>query len=61
MHNSLRNQTEIEELTQGKPSDFAGGAETNAGTGMPIKDTMLSMIMLFLACLALAALAHVIV
>ena len=46
-----------------KSSGFIDGAETNAGTSMPIKDadTTLSMIVLLLACLALAALAHVIV
>ena len=38
-------------------------AETKEGTNMPIndQDTTLSMIVLLLACLALAALAHVVV
>ena len=63
MDNPLRNQTEIYELKHEKSCGFIEGAETNAGTSMPIKDsdTTLSMIVLLLACLALAALAHVIV
>jgi len=38
-------------------------AETNEETNMPLKghDTVLSMIVLLLACLVLAALAHIVV
>jgi hypothetical protein len=63
MDNSLRNQTEIEELQCERSSGFTDGAETNEGTSPPTKDleTMLSMVVLLLACLGLAALAHVIV
>ena len=63
MDNPLRNQIEIHELRHEKSSDFIDCAETNERASMPIKDadTTLSMIVLLLACLALAALAHVIV
>ena len=46
-----------------KSSDFIEGTETNAGTGSAIEDadTMLGTIVLLVACLALAALAYVIV
>ena len=63
MGNSLRNQTEIQEIRHEKSSDFIEGAETNAGIGSAIEDadTMLGTIVLLVACLALAALAYVIV
>ena len=63
MSNPLRNQTEVQETRREESSGFNDNAETSAGTSMPIKDadTTLSMIVLLLACLALAALAHVIV
>ena len=63
MGNSLRNQTEIQKVRHEKSSDFIEGAKTNAGTGRSIEDadTMLGTIVLLVACLALAALAYVIV
>jgi len=63
MGNSLRNQTEIQEIRHEKSSDFIEGAETIAGIGSAIEDadTMLGTIVLLVACLALAALAYVIV
>jgi len=63
MNKSLRNQTEIQELQYEQSSGFTEGAETNEETSTPVTnpDTMLSTIVLLLACLALAALAHVIV
>jgi hypothetical protein len=63
MGDSLRNQTEIQKVRHEKSSDFIEGAETNAGTGRSIEDadTMLGTIVLLVACLALAALAYVIV
>ena len=50
-------------LNYDKSFGFTEDAETKEGTNMPIKDqdTTLSMIVLLLACLALAALAHVVV
>jgi len=63
MNNSLRNQTEIQALRHEESPGFFEGADTNEGTSMPIKDadTTLGMFVLLIACLALAALAHVIV
>jgi hypothetical protein len=63
MENSMRNQTEIQELQDGQSYAFTEHAETNEGTRRPIKDleTMLGIIVLLLACLGLAALAHIIV
>ena len=63
MNNPLRNQTEIHEVQYKQSSGFPEGAETNDGKSTPTKDleTMLSMIVLLLACLGLAALAHAIV
>ena len=53
----------MKELKYGKSFDSTEGAETNEGTSMSMKDadTILSMIVLLLSCLALAALAHVFV
>lgn len=63
MDNFVENQAEEKELRHKKTFGFLKDADTKAGTDMPIKDadTMLSTIVLLLACLALAALAHVIV
>ena len=63
MNNSLRNQTEIHALRHEESPGFFEGADTNEGTSMPIKDadTTLGMFVLLIACLVLAALAHVIV
>jgi hypothetical protein len=63
MNDSNENKAEMEELRYEKSFGSTEGTETNEGTSMPIKDpdTMLSMIVLLLACLALAALAHVFV
>ena len=63
MDNPLRHQTEIQELKPEKLSGFGDSRETDAVTRMPIKDadTTLGIIVLLLACLGLAALAHVFV
>jgi len=63
MDNSLRHQTDIQEPKPEKLSGFRDCGETEAETSMPIKDadTILSIIVLLLACLGLAALAQVIV
>ncbi|HEY6153248.1 MAG TPA: hypothetical protein VIW07_05870 [Candidatus Udaeobacter sp.] len=63
MDNSLRNQTEIEGLRYERSSSFTESAENNEETTIAMKDAdiTLGMTVLFLACLALAALAHVIV
>lgn len=63
MNDSSQNKAEKDGLKYEKSFGSTEGAETDEGTNMPIKDpdTMLSMIVLFLACLALAALAHVFV
>ena len=63
MDNSLRHQTDIQDPKPEKLSGFRDCGETEAETSMPIKDadTILSKIVLLLACLGLAALAQVIV
>ena len=63
MDNTLQTQAEMKELTYEKFFGSTKGAETNEGTNLPLKDqdTMLSLIVLLLTCLALAALAHVFV
>jgi hypothetical protein len=63
MNNSIHNQAETEELKYERSFGSDGDAETNEGTSMSIKDpdTIVSMIVLLLSCLALAALAHVLV
>ena len=63
MDNPLRHHTDIKELKPEKLSGFSDGGETDAQTSMPIKDadTTLGIIVLLLACLGLAALAHVFV
>ena len=62
MNNPMQTEAEMEELNHQKLFG-SKGAEMNEETNMPLKDkdTMLSMIVLLLACLALAALAHVFV
>ena len=63
MNDPTQNETETEELKYEKSFDSTEGAEINAGTSMSVKDadTILSMIVLLLSCLALAVLAHVFV
>lgn len=63
MHNPIQNEAELPEVRREIPFLSAQEDETNDGTSMSIKDpdTMLSMIVLLLSCLALAALAHVVV
>ena len=63
MDNPIHNEVEIEELRSNKFFGSNRDTETNDDTSMSIKepDTMLSMIVLLLTCLALAALAHVFV
>jgi len=63
MDNQIQNEGELEELKYKKFFGSTKGAEKNEGTNLPLKDqdTMLSMIVLLLTCLALAALAHVFV
>ena len=53
----------MEELNHEKLFASTKGAEMNKETSMPPKDqdTIVSMIVLLLACLALAALAHAVV
>ena len=60
MNNTIQNKGEMKELKYGKSFNSTEGAETNEGTNLSLKDpdTMLSMIVLLLTCLALAALAH---
>jgi hypothetical protein len=63
MNNPIQNEAEIQELKHDRSFTAPAKAETNEGTSMSIRDpdTMLSMIVLLLTCLALAALAHVFV
>ena len=63
MHNPIQNEADLNELKYEKSFRSTENADTNEETTMSIKDpdTMLSMIALLLACLALAALAHVFV
>lgn len=63
MNDSSQNKTETEELKYEKSFGSTEGAETSDGTNISMKDpdTALSMIVLLLTCLALAALAHVFV
>ena len=62
MDNPIQNELEMQELKYEHSSGSIESSETNEETSMSIKDpdTTLSMIVLLLACLALAALAHVI-
>jgi len=63
MDNPIQNELEMQELKYQHSSGSIESSETNEETSMSIKDpdTTLSMIVLLLACLALAALAHVVV
>jgi hypothetical protein len=63
MNNPIQNEPGMEELKYEKSFGSIEGDETTEETSMSLKDpdTTLSMIVLLLACLALAALAHVVV
>ena len=63
MNNLMQNEAEGPELKYDYSSGSTKGTETNEETNMCIKDadTTLSMIVLLLVCLGLAALAHVVV
>jgi hypothetical protein len=63
MNHSIQNEAETQELKREIPFRSAPEDETNEGTSISIKDpdTMLTMIVLLLACLGLAVLAHVVV
>jgi hypothetical protein len=63
MNNPIQNEAEMQERKQENSFTALAKAGTNEGTSMSIKDpdTMLSMTVLLLACLALAVLAHVFV
>ena len=63
MNNPIQNEAETQELRREIPFRSAPEDETNEETSTSIKDpdTMLSMIVLVLACLGLAVLAHVVV
>ena len=63
MDNLIQNEAEMKELKRAKSFGSTKGAEIKDRTSMSMKDpdTMLSMTVLLFACLALAALAHVIV
>lgn len=63
MNNPIHNEADMKEREYENSFGSNGDAETNEGTSTSIKDpdTMLSMIVLLLTCLALAALAHVFV
>ena len=63
MDNLIENQAEMKELRHEKSFGSIVDADTNQRTRMPTKDpdTILSMTVLLLACLALAVLAHVFV
>ena len=63
MNYSIQKEAETQELRREIPFRSAPEDETNEGTSISIKDpdTMLTMIVLLLACLGLAVLAHVVV
>ena len=63
MNNPIQRGPEMQQLKREIPFRSAPKDETNEGTSMSIKDpdTMLSMTVLLIACLALAVLAHVLV
>jgi hypothetical protein len=63
MNDPIQDEAEMPELRREIPFRSAPEDETNEGTSTSIKDpdTMLSMTVLLLACLALAVLAHVFV
>ena len=63
MNNAIPKEAEMNNLNQEKSFTAPSTAEINEETSMPNKDqdTTLSMIVLLLACLGLAILAHVLV
>jgi len=63
MDDPIQNDAEMAELKYEKFSSSIEGAERNEGTNLSLKDpdTTLTMIVLLLACAALAVLAHVVV
>ncbi len=63
MNNPIQNEAEAEELRREIHFRSAPEAEPNGGTNTPINDPdrMLSIVVLVLACLGLAILAHVVV
>lgn len=63
MNDPIQNTAETQELTRETFFRSAPEAETNEGTNTSINDPdrMLSIIVLVLACLGLALLAHVVV
>jgi hypothetical protein len=63
MTSALQNEAEMKDLNQEKSFTAPSKTEIKEETSMSIKDpdTMLSMTVLLLACLALAVLAHVFV
>jgi len=63
MNNPIQSEVEMKELKYEKSFGSSEEAETNERTSISIKDadTMLTMIVLLLACLGLAVLAHVVV
>jgi hypothetical protein len=63
MNDPIQNEAKTQELRREIPFRSPLEDETNEGTSTPIKDPdrMLSIIVLGLACLGLAFLAHVVV
>ena len=63
MNNPIQEEAEMQELKRGYSLAAAPKTETDDELGASTRDadTMLSMTVLLLACLALAALAHVVV
>ena len=63
MNYSIQNEAETQELRREIPFRSAPDDETNEGTNTSLKDpdTMVTIIVLLLACLGLAVLAHVVV
>ena len=63
MNNPIQNEAETQELKREIPFRSALENETNEGTSTSINDPdrMLSIIVLGLACIGLAVLAHVVV
>ncbi len=63
MNNPIQNEADTQELRREIPFRSALEDETNEGTNTSINDPdrMLSIIVLVLACLGLAVLAHVVV
>jgi hypothetical protein len=63
MNNPIQNEAETPELRREIPFRSALENETNEGTSTSINDPdrMLSIIVLVLACIGLAVLAHVVV